>query len=59
MLSILSHPHNRRILFTLLGRETPIEVDELTTRVAASGPETLRTVTAGTTATHKNDKSES
>lgn len=59
MVSLLSNPHNRHILLTPLGQETSIEVDKLTTRVAASDPETLRTVAAGTTGNHKNGESKS
>ncbi len=59
MLNILSHPHNRHILLTPLGQETPTEVGELTTRVAASDPEILRTVIAGTTGTYKNGEAKS
>lgn len=58
MLSILSHPHSRHVLLTSLEQETPIEIGRLATGIAVSDPETLRTVTTGTTGAHKNDESE-
>jgi hypothetical protein len=58
MLSLLSYPHSRHILLTSLEQETSIEVGELTKRISASDPETLRTVTAGMTGAHKNSESE-